>query len=107
LTDPDDGRLIQLHPGQTVLVVLRGGWGITGPDDPAVLRPTGPAQTATDPACGPPQTPPGMACGYSWQQFVAVAHGTTAIRAGRSYCGEALRCTPANSRWSVTVSVLP
>ncbi|HVB00235.1 MAG TPA: hypothetical protein VNE42_03105 [Acidimicrobiales bacterium] len=48
---------------------------------------------------------PGSGCGTVVESFVAIASGVSVISAARSSCGEALLCSAANARWSVSVRV--
>jgi hypothetical protein len=67
-----------------------------------VVRSVGATHTTRSTTCSPI---PGSGCGQVLATFVALHRGITTIRATRTSCGEALRCSPANSRWQVVVHV--
>ncbi len=48
---------------------------------------------------------PGQGCGTVSAHYVAVHPGSVRLRATRTSCGEALRCSPAQSVWTVVVHV--
>ena len=101
LTDTDSGRTVTVPDGSTVIVKLAAdNWTIHDSSDPAVLAMQGaPAQQRAD--CGYP----GGTCGSTRATFRADSAGRATVTAGRSYCGEAIRCTPKTGAWSVTVVV--
>jgi predicted secreted protein len=47
----------------------------------------------------------GSGCGTQTWEFVATKVGTTHLVASRTTCGEAMKCTGANGRFTVTVKV--
>jgi len=47
----------------------------------------------------------GQGCGTVSVHYVAKTPGIVHLRASRTSCGEALRCTPAQSHWTVTIRV--
>ena len=47
----------------------------------------------------------GMGCGTLTWKLKAVAKGSTTVSASRTSCGEALRCTPEQSTYSVKIVV--
>jgi hypothetical protein len=48
---------------------------------------------------------PGQGCGTVTATYVANKVGTITLRASRTTCGEALRCSTRQSRWTVVVRV--
>jgi hypothetical protein len=52
-----------------------------------------------------PQNIPGLGCIPIQTKFTALADGKAVIRASRTSCGEALRCSPDRTRFSVMVVV--
>jgi len=48
---------------------------------------------------------PGQGCGTVSAHFVAAHPGTVHLRATRTSCGEAMKCSPAQSLWTVTIQV--
>ena len=101
VTDAASGRSVSLRVGQRLRVVLRSTyWEFAAPSAPAVLAADGPATLMADKGCVP-----GGGCGTVTQDFVARAAGRAVVAASRSSCGEALACTPAQSRFTLTVTV--
>lgn len=47
----------------------------------------------------------GMGCGTVSLKFKAINKGISTVNASRTSCGEALRCTPAQSNYYVTIKV--
>jgi len=60
-----------------------------------------PPGAGTDPAC----SIPGSGCGTQSWKFKALAKGTKRITFSRTSCGEAMRCTPKQSRFTLMVKV--
>jgi hypothetical protein len=99
----DSGKTVRLRPGQAMRVVLTGGyWTFQGSSAPSVLRQNGPP---TELPPSPDNCPPGLGCTPLAARFTAVAAGTAQVRAGRTSCGEARRCTGDEGTFSVTVVV--
>jgi hypothetical protein len=48
---------------------------------------------------------PGQGCGTVTAHFVARGTGRVRLHANRTSCGEALRCTPSQSHWTVVIRV--
>ena len=48
---------------------------------------------------------PGQGCGTVTATYVANKVGTVTLRASRTTCGEALRCSTSQSHWTVVVRV--
>ena len=48
---------------------------------------------------------PGQGCGTVRARYVALAPGLVRLRATRTSCGEALRCSPAQSSWTALLRV--
>jgi len=99
----DSGKTVRVKIGQDLQVVLTGGyWTFKGSSAPIVLKQDGaPIQLPRSPA----NCPPGLGCTPLELRFTALAPGTAVVRAGRTTCGEALRCTGERGRFSVTVVV--
>jgi hypothetical protein len=49
---------------------------------------------------------PGSGCGTVSVRFIAKKKGTTYIQAKRSTCGEAIKCSSANSNYKLKVKVI-
>ncbi|SEM31764.1 hypothetical protein [Streptacidiphilus jiangxiensis] len=101
----DKGRTITLHTGQTLEVVLTGGyWPAPVSSSEAVLKASGaPSYLSPSPSHG---CPPGVGCRPQQTDFTAVAPGTATVSATRTNCGEAMRCTDANGKFTITVTVV-
>lgn len=76
-------------------------WRIRGSSNPAAVRRSGSSSVSTSGPC----VPPGSGCGTIRAPFRAVGAGTATLSAHRTTCGEALRCSPARSRFSVSIKV--
>ena len=101
LDNSDNGATVSVAVGETVIVRLSAdNWTIAPSTNPAVLRMTGTPRQRRDPRCVP-----GGTCGTTRASFIAVGQGQAVLSASRSYCGEAILCTPATDSWSVTVDV--
>ncbi|WP_055489072.1 hypothetical protein [Streptomyces sp. TP-A0356] len=74
-------------------------WSTPAGSNPHVLAPSGGGTTSTG-TC-----PPGGGCGVSSAQFTAHRPGTAHVTAQRNSCGEAMRCSPSQGRYEVTVMV--
>ena len=102
LTEHDNGRTVALHVGEHLRVVLASTyWTFQPSSDPTVLHPDG--QPIISPQIG--GCVPGQGCGTVTADFTASSTGTATVTATRTTCGEALTCTPANSRYQVTITV--
>lgn len=105
LTDSSKGHLYYLYPGDKVTIVLHSTyWKFTPISGPEYIAQVGAVRTVAS----PPSTAGcvvGQGCGTVTIHYVAKALGAMRIIATRTSCGEALRCTPSNSRWSVIFKV--
>jgi hypothetical protein len=101
LTDSDKGRTISVRTGAKITVVLQSTyWQFSGSSNPSVLTQQGGTVYAPAPGCVP-----GQGCGTATAQFVSAAVGQAQISASRTSCGEALRCTPDEGSYTVTIVV--
>jgi hypothetical protein len=102
ITDRNKGETVTLRVGARLEVVLASTyWTIHPAPKPAVLRTDG-SQATTPRLKG---CVPGGGCGTASRTFTGVTKGKTVVRASRTSCGEALRCTEANGTFSVSVVV--
>ncbi|HLJ07394.1 MAG TPA: hypothetical protein VKX24_02585 [Acidimicrobiia bacterium] len=101
--ESNNGQAVTLRPGDHLTVVLHSTyWQFDAPSDPGVVSADGdPVYAAGGPKCGPP----GSGCGTVTVHYTAGHDGRAVVSASRTSCGEAMRCTPAQSRWSVKVNV--
>ncbi|MFD8718101.1 hypothetical protein ACFV2H_08805 [Streptomyces sp. NPDC059629] len=94
------GTTVRVTAGTHVLVRLHNTyWSTPAGSNPQVLTPTG-GDTTASAGC-----PPGQGCGISSARFTALQPGTALITAQRDSCGEAMRCSPGQGRYDVTVTV--
>jgi predicted secreted protein len=98
--DADNGKTITLSVGQVLIVTLGAyNWTFSPTSNGAVLSQTG-ATSSQRTSCIP-----GGTCGTTTAQFTAHQPGTSQAIATRTYCGEAIQCTPATGHWAITVNV--
>jgi hypothetical protein len=90
------------HGGRLAVTLHNTYWQLATPADPSVLVVTSGPTARPDPTC---RSIPGTGCGTVTATYAAGTNGTTTLTAHRDTCGEALRCTPAQSDWSVTLHV--
>lgn len=94
------GTTVRVPTGTLVVVRLHSTyWSTPAGSDPQVLAPSG-GGTIPAGTC-----PPGRGCGTSSARFTARRPGTAHITARRTSCGEAMRCSPGQERYEVTVTV--
>jgi hypothetical protein len=103
LSEGANQTTITVARGSTITVVLHSTYWTIDPPGGPVLVATGTQSFAPGQGCGP--TVPGSGCGTVTLIVRAAAAGTAVITANRTSCGEALRCTPDQSTWRVTVGV--
>jgi len=102
--ETSNGQTVTLAPGDHLQAVLHSTyWTFDPPSDPTVISADG-APAYTGAKC---PGPPGSGCGTATARYTARRAGSATVSAGRTTCGEAMRCTPAQSRWGVKVRVAP
>jgi len=101
--ESNNGQAVTLRPGDHLTAVLHSTyWQFDAPSDSGVVSADGdPVYAGGGPKCGPP----GSGCGTVTVRYTAGHDGRAVVSASRTSCGEAMRCTPAQSRWSVSVNV--
>ena len=102
--DDANGKSVSARAGDRIELVLSSSyWHVTGSSAPSVLRQDGPPvllpRTSSCPHI------PGLGCPPVRADFTARTNGRAAITARRSACGEALRCKPGQTRFTVIVIV--
>ena len=98
-----NGKTVTLARGGRLVVTLHSTyWQLAAPADPKILAVSSEPVARPGPTC---PSIPGTGCGTVTARYAAAGTGTTTLTAHRDSCGEALRCTPAQSDWSVTVRV--
>jgi hypothetical protein len=101
VSERDKGTTIAVARGTHLRLVLHNTyWQIAKPSDTTVVRPDGRPEVAPGRHCLP-----GVGCGTVVERFIAVGTGRAQLRAHRTTCGEALRCTGGRGRYSVTIHV--
>lgn len=102
VSDSDNGRTVRAVRGDAVIVVLHSTyWSMLPASASALLEPLGSPVVA-------PQLQgcvPGQGCGTVTARYRAVSAGHAELAAHRSTCGEALRCTPGQTSWQVTIAI--
>jgi hypothetical protein len=102
LNEASNGHVITVSPGAHLTTVLHSTyWSIDPLSGKAVLVQLSATKTVgTLKGCVP-----GQGCGTVIAHFVARGSGQVRLRANRTSCGEALRCTPSQSHWTVVIRV--
>ena len=105
INDHANGRTVHAGTGDRVELILSSSyWDVAGSSAPRVLRQDGPATLMPRPSSCP-ENIPGVGCVPIRMKFTALADGRAVIKASRTSCGEALRCGPHHTRFTVTVVV--
>lgn len=102
--DDANGKAVSTRAGDRIELILSSSyWHVTGSSAPSVLRQNGPPVLLSRPKSCP--NIPGLGCIPVRADFTALTDGKAVITAERSTCGEALRCKPDQTRFSVIVDV--
>ena len=102
--DDANGKAVSARAGDRIELILSSSyWHVTGSSAPGVLRQDGSPVLLSRPSSCPEV--PGLGCIPVRADFTALTDGQAVIRASRSACGEALRCMPDQTRFSVIVVV--
>jgi hypothetical protein len=102
--DDANGKAVSARAGDRIELILSSSyWHVTGVSAPNVLRQDGPPVLLPRPGSCPGI--PGLGCTPVRADFTALTDGKAAITASRSACGEALRCQPGQTRFTVIVAV--
>jgi hypothetical protein len=102
--DHDNGKAVSAGAGDRIELILSSSyWHVTGSSAPSVLRQDGPPVLLPRPS-GCPHIP-GLGCIPVRADFTALTDGRAVITASRSACGEALRCKPDQTRFTVIVVI--
>ncbi|MEY9844278.1 hypothetical protein ABH940_001345 [Streptacidiphilus sp. BW17] len=101
-----NGKSVVLHVGQQLHVDLATPfWTFQPVGAPKLLRTDATGVATAQASCPPPMGAAG--CGDATADYTAVSAGQTSVIATRIICGEAMRCTGANGRFDLQVSVTP
>lgn len=111
LSEANNLQMISIKVGTQLSLILHSKyWMITQPNRNGPLQLEG---SGTPPLGTPnpsPRTPGcrviGSGCGTQKWVFVATTIGVVVLRANRTTCGEAMRCTELTSQFKVTVKVV-
>ena len=102
--DDANGKAVSARAGDRIELILSSSyWHVTGSSAPSVLRQDGPPVLLARPSSCPDI--PGLGCTPVRADFTALTDGKAVITARRSACGEALRCKPDQTRFTVIVVV--
>jgi hypothetical protein len=102
--DDANGKAVSARVGDRIKLVLSSSyWHVTGSSAPRVLRQDGPPVLLSRPSSCPDI--PGLGCIPVRADFTALTDGKAVITASRSACGEALRCKPDQTRFTVIVVI--
>jgi hypothetical protein len=105
IRDNANGTMVPVAVGDRVELILSSSyWDVAGSSSSRVLRADGPAAPMPRPSSCPANIP-GLGCVPIQMRFTALADGKAVIKASRTSCGEALRCRPDQTRFTVTVIV--
>jgi len=106
LHDNANGRTVSVRRGDSLELILASSyWNVTGSSAPGVLRQEGATSLLPRPSSCPDI--PGLGCNPEQTTFKALTRGKAVITAGRTTCGEALRCGGPGrpTRFTLTVVV--
>jgi len=99
-----NGKTVSARAGDRIKLILSSNyWHVTGSSAPRVLRQDGPPVLLSRPSSCPDI--PGLGCTPVRADFTALTDGKAVITARRSACGEALRCKPGQTRFTVNVVI--
>jgi hypothetical protein len=102
--DDANGKAVSARAGDRIELILSSSyWHLTGSPAPSVLRQDGPPVLLPRPSSCPDI--PGLGCIPVRADFTALTDGKAVITASRSACGEARRCMPDQTRFTVMVVV--
>jgi hypothetical protein len=105
IRDNANDTMVPVATGDRVELILSSSyWDVAGSSAARVLRQDGPATLMPRPTSCPANIP-GLGCIPIQMKFTALADGKAVIKASRTSCGEALRCSPDRTRFAVTVVV--
>lgn len=103
ISESSNNETVSVHVGDHVVVRLHSTyWTISNPT-PSVLAKLSSSTIAGGVGC--PKIP-GMGCGVVSTTFRALRVATVKVSAHRSTCGEALRCTGTEGRWTAKIKIV-
>jgi len=102
--DNANGKAVSARAGDRIKLILSSSyWDVAGSSAPRVLRQDGPPVLLSRPGNCPDI--PGLGCAPVQTDFTALTDGKAVITARRSACGEALRCSPDQTRFTVSIVI--
>jgi len=102
--DDANGKAVSVRAGDRIELILPSSyWHVSGSSAPSVLRQNGSSVLLSRPGVCPEV--PGLGCVPVRTDFTALTEGKAVITARRSACGEALRCKPGQTRFTVIVAI--
>lgn len=102
--DTANGKAVSASAGDRIELILSSSyWHVTGSSAPSVLRQDGQSVQLSRPSNCP--NLPGLGCVPTRTDFTALSNGKAVITAGRTSCGEALRCKPGQTQFTVVIDV--
>jgi len=102
--DDANGKAVSARAGDRIKLILSSSyWHVTSSSAPRVLRQDGPPVLLSRPDSCPDI--PGLGCTPVRTDFTALTDGKAVITARRFACGEALRCKPGQTRFTVSVVI--
>jgi hypothetical protein len=106
LNEASNGKVVTVHAGDHLTLTLHSTyWTIAPLPKQIVITPVGPTVTAPRLPASANGCVPGQGCGTVTAHFLATGVGQIRLSASRTSCGEALRCTPRQSHWTVVIRV--
>ena len=106
LNEHSNGRTVTVSLGTRLNVTLHSTyWSLVTTKTTPDLRQVGKTVVVGVAPNGARHCVPGQGCGTLNAHFIAAHSGTVRLRASRTSCGEALKCSPAQSVWTVVVRV--
>ena len=106
LNENSNGRSVSVAVGTRLNLTLHSTyWSLVASRTAPELRQIGHTTVVGVAPNGGGHCVPGQGCGTLSAHFIAVHPGSVRLRATRTSCGEALRCSPAQSVWTVVVRV--
>lgn len=101
LDESANGKHLKVNFGDTIVVTLHNTYWTFGTPGGFILQPVTPPQIGKGSNC---PSVPGTGCGTVTMTYNVGKVGSGSLNAHRTSCGEALKCTAAQSTWSVTVT---
>lgn len=106
INESNNGKIVVVKTGSHVTLTLHSTyWTIAALPRQTTLTRDSPVVTTPRLPASANGCVPGQGCGTVTVHFLATGPGQVRIRASRTSCGEAMRCTPQQSVWTVVIRV--